>query len=621
MFLLNLSLDSKIHLAPMLEPVETLGGCVLTSSPTSPKCIIIFVLKNQNVMLHCRPKDKNWTKVKCNLSQEDFFDGEIVISKANLYARLTSSSRNCLVFTTIESLVTGTASWSSLWLDPYLNTFHNMPDQYLFRKQIVKHVVVSKEDVLLVVVLFYGRAVVEVCFFSFQIGEDGKPCWRREKGMNRCVFYLGGKNNMSFSINHDAMQHDCLYILRSYDEKELLYKIDMDDQTSVFKLIPDEVIMDRKNLCWIVPPRTRRIKKEIGTSSHMIRSIEEEENSSDISRQWADIPTDLLELLLSKLSLVDCIYIPTVCKSWSCVPNHLQEAKVWPWLMYCLKDSNLCKFIDPLYGKEYSMDLKFLGFDSDKIALHFSKDGWVLVSCGNGNNISISIINPFTRRVVKLPSCSLCSDSHSLSFSSVPTSPDFVVFGITFFALFTWRPGQEKWNDLNGSSNPGNFYFARNNPVFFLGEVYCLGRTGNLAVFDLETMECEVLDWPEPILSEKPAREKEDCYLMEIEGELISVFPNGGMEGSFRIFKLDQSEMDWIELDDLRDLTLFIDRRSSIAKRAPWESCANRIYFPRFDDDNKLGAFYSMETKKYYPKVYGLTEPLNCVWIEPNFNS
>ncbi|KAJ3694879.1 hypothetical protein LUZ60_000256 [Juncus effusus] len=447
--------------------------------------MLIFVLKNQNFILHCRPKDQNWTKVKCNISEENFFNGEIVICKGNLYARLSSSSRNYVVFTTLESLVTEIANWSSVWRDPYLNTFHNMPDEYNLRKQIITHMMVFREEVLLVMVLFYGRAVMEVCIFSFRIGEDRKPCWRREKGVNHCVFFLGGKNNISFAINHDTMQHDCIYLLRSYDEKELLYKIDIDDQMSIFRLIPHEVIMDRKNLCWILPSRTRRLKKEIGTSSRRIRSIEtdiskEEENTIEISRQWADIPTDLLELLLSKLSLVDRIYIPTVCKAWSSVPNHSHEAKAWPWLMYCPRDTSQCRFIDPLYGKEYRMDLKFLGFDSDEITLHFSKDGWVLVSCGSGTNIFI--INPFTRETVKLPPCSVWGRSHSLSFSSVPTSPDFIVFGITCFVLFTWRPGEERWNQLSGWSNPGGFYFACNNPVFFLGEVYCLGRTGNLAV-------------------------------------------------------------------------------------------------------------------------------------------
>ncbi|KAJ3683287.1 hypothetical protein LUZ60_013514 [Juncus effusus] len=280
--------------------------------------------------------------------------------------------------------------------------------------------------------------------------------------------------------------------------------------------------------------------------------------------------------------------------------------------MYCPKDASQCMFIDPLYGKEYCMDLKFLG--SDRITLHFSKDGWVLVSCGE----NIFIINPFTRKTIKLPP-RLNRSCHCLSFYSEPTSPDFMVFGIYYFGLFTWSPGETRWNELSGSSNEGEFHDACNNPIFFRGEVYYLGRTGNLAVFNPKTKLRRVLDWPEPFLSDELARDEEDCYLMEIEGELFSVFPgNEGIEDSFQVFKLDQSEMDWIELHDLGDLTLFIDRRNSIAKRAPLRNCANRIYFPRFDDDNKHGAFYSMETHKYYPKVCGLMEPLNCVWIEPN---
>ncbi|KAJ3683285.1 hypothetical protein LUZ60_013512 [Juncus effusus] len=610
----------------MPESVENLGGCVITTSPKSPNCSVIFALKDQNYLLHSKPKDENWTKELCSFAEENFRNGEVVVCNGMLCALFSFFSRHYAVFNYVNSLVSGTASWSTMSIIPSLCVFHNMPDDYNNdRTEKVAHVAVFGEDVvLLFVVLFYGRVVMEVCIFSLRIGADGKPCWRRETGVKGYTFFLGGRNNVAFTTNHEKLQHDCIYLLRSYHEEVLLYTIDMDNQTFSFELIPDEAFMDSNNLCWVVPSRTRKTKKKIGRLSLTIRSIEddsttirmEEENSSDISSQWADLPTELLESLISNLSLVERIYIRAVCKAWSSIPNHLHEAKVWPWLMYCPKKSNQCRFIDPLHGKEYSMDLKFLG--SKKITLHFSKDGWVLASSGK----NLFVINPFTRKTVKLPCYRLDEETHGLSFSSVPTSPDFVVFGIKGFELVTWSRGKSKWN-RKSVSNEVEFDFSFNNPVFFREEVYFLGRIGNLGVFNPKTKKCRILDRPTPILDLLDVLDEyvEDCYLMEIEGELISVFPgNEDIEDSYRVFKLDETEMDWIELHDLGDLTLFIDRRNSIAKRVPFRDCANRIYFPRFDDGDKRGAFYSIETCKYCPRVYGLTEPINCVWIEPNLN-
>ncbi|KAG8087496.1 hypothetical protein GUJ93_ZPchr0010g9705 [Zizania palustris] len=77
--------------------------------------------------------------------------------------------------------------------------------------------------------------------------------------------------------------------------------------------------------------------------------------------------------------------------------------------------------------------------------------------------------------------------------------------------------------------NHGVEHFGFNNPVMFCGEFYCLGRKGNLGVFDPTSDTWRILDKPEPIHAEMDLlqddhRGREFCYLVDMEGELVSVF-------------------------------------------------------------------------------------------------
>lgn len=51
-------------------------------------------------------------------------------------------------------------------------------------------------------------------------------------------------------------------------------------------------------------------------------------SSSASSPPWHDLPLDLLELIVSNLSLVDRLRFLAVCKSWSKVSNPVEQANV-----------------------------------------------------------------------------------------------------------------------------------------------------------------------------------------------------------------------------------------------------------------------------------------------------
>ncbi|KAK3121844.1 hypothetical protein QOZ80_8BG0661720 [Eleusine coracana subsp. coracana] len=155
---------------------------------------------------------------------------------------------------------------------------------------------------------------------------------------------------------------------------------------------------------------------------------------------------------------------------------------------------------------------------------------------------------------------------------------------------------------------------------------YCLGRKGNLGVFDPGSQDPEsawtILDKPEPIHADmdffdEDHEGRELCYLVELAGGLVSVFMRNSAEPP-RVFKLDEKKMSWVEVQDIDGAALFLDTRASYSVASPEGGRGNRIYFPRFSEDGKQPAFYDMETKMYSPSVYGLKQPLQCVWVVPN---
>lgn len=103
------------------------------------------------------------------------------------------------------------------------------------------------------------------------------------------------------------------------------------------------------------------------------------------------------------------------------VSNPVAQAKVWPWLMHCVRQDGACKMFDPLCGVEYSMKVGPFDANSAGLPLLQRRVGDRHPECDN-----IFVINPFTKEIVKLSMASGWYRFTGISFSSVPTSPDCV---------------------------------------------------------------------------------------------------------------------------------------------------------------------------------------------------
>lgn len=359
-------------------------------------------------------------------------------------------------------------------------------------------------------------------------------------------------------------------------------------------------------------------------------SPEEQQISNYLSACWHDLPLELLEVVASNLCLVSRLRFTSVCKTWSMVSNPIEQAKVWPWLMHVSKQDGACNMFDPLNGAGYTLQVEAFKTEDDVgLVLRSSKDGWVVASAGLKSD-NILIINPFTKDIVKPPKFdNLPYHSQGVTFSTSPTSPDCIVFAVCGtdrgdgVTVATWRPGDSAWSELYFHHEEEESFFpvANNNPIYFRGEFYCLGRKGNIRVFNPSEDTSIVLEKPEPIYAELNVFDDDHegakfCYLVELEGELISVFMRNADEPP-RVFKLDQTKMAWAEMEDIGGAALFLDYRASYGMVWPGAGKGNKIFFPRYSEDGKHAAFYDLETKMYHPTFYGVKEPLNCVWVVP----
>ncbi|XP_078178897.1 F-box/kelch-repeat protein At1g57790-like [Carex rostrata] len=297
----------------------------------------------------------------------------------------------------------------------------------------------------------------------------------------------------------------------------------------------------------------------------------------------------------------------------SILPSFSQQ----PWLLqlHGTKEGTI-SFINPSNGRteersvpEMQGKMKWLGSDG-KLTIHFSKDGWIIAS---NRKWSLFILNSLTKQGIKLP-LSVLTWSYMInkvifSFSSVPTDSDCIVLGVcTYFRsceLCAWHRRQLSSNrgyvDLSGNL----FRPTSASPVFIKGEFYILGREGDLLVFNPITKKLRFLSIPVPIHSRRGSEIKEeDCYLPDLAGDqLIYVLKESTM-ASYVVYRLDQSKMIWVELDDLGDMTAFLSPRSSMLRLSRNKMYVNGMLFPKFyGKGRKKPVFFSIQNHAFQPMM------------------
>ncbi|KAI3939926.1 hypothetical protein MKW98_029702 [Papaver atlanticum] len=160
---------------------------------------------------------------------------------------------------------------------------------------------------------------------------------------------------------------------------------------------------------------------------------------------------DSIEAIAKFLHPVDYINFRLVCKEYSMILPALNRKStsiratattyLSPWLILLFEDGEqaFCNAIDPMHNNnKYRMKV------SDEFpvgaTIRYSKDGWLLMSIGKK---TVFCYNPFTKPMIRLPDLPDDYVLGGMSFSSTPTSRNCVVIAIT-----NWCP----WSDVSGEA-------------------------------------------------------------------------------------------------------------------------------------------------------------------------
>ncbi|KAJ1701201.1 hypothetical protein LUZ63_000980 [Rhynchospora breviuscula] len=629
-FFLDLNSLLKVHL-PSLPEFTTLPrekiiytNFSLSSSPNHPNCVVILhVVKidtepltvQERFFLCCQPHDARWNKI---LHGQEIWGAPSAILDGKIY----TFGVDCVIVFDVLSLLAGQ-------VDARTISAPKLP-QFPIKNMVHHNLVKSCGCIYLVRLHHYCQGPINnIDIHCLDISSHE---WLRVDSMGDRAFFLSNMSCVSVCATDVGVECNCIYYLTFYGRNEgRIYKFCLEDQTMTFSLTPTDENAVGSRFCWFVP--TRMPKRTImGSSAHPTNDLNEVftdkiimENkiTSSFSRPWNDLPMDLVESLLPHLSSVDALRFFTVCKTWNLASDSIQKAKTWPWLMYQEKSDGTCKLLDPLNGKEYTTSV---GLPSSVFPIRMlcSKEGWVIVLDAAN---AMFMVNPLNEDVVELPPLKKFNANFcGITFTSIPTSPDCVV--LAFCAdingdiyIYKWHSGDKDWTFICDYESPPMHTAAKTNPIFFQGEFYCLAKTGELGIFNPVDKTWRMLDKLRSVYLEDeiPNTGMEDCYLLELDGNLISVFKCNYSNNDVRIIKLDTEKMEWIPVKDLAGWTIFLDPRSSFAKPSPHKSWSNKILFTAFCSTTiKTCATYCMESKRYDIHFCDTKKPFDCVWLEPN---
>ncbi|KAL6606649.1 hypothetical protein ACP70R_042302 [Stipagrostis hirtigluma subsp. patula] len=563
-FLLDLGSLSKVALPPLLEPFRN-PGCAL-SSPTPPDWAVVLVTScNARFLLYCRPGDSEWSK----LAVDDGLACDILGSRGRIYAA-SSLSYKIMVINMLDP--SSGVHVEEMVEDELTQRLVPPPNnESPLYGSALSHWVDSGGEVFLLRLNWYGYRSYGLRDVDVHRFDTTKLSLELVESIGDRTIFVAMDCVAVSPATAAGTEPDCVYLMYPFPGEGLrLYTIRLREKTITFSLVPTGC---SNPLYWAIPQSFRmESSKSLADLSNKVGSVGAlswksrqslvlDENRKDDAVPWSTLTIDYIELVVPKLSFIDYLRLRATCRYWSKITKPIQDAKAYPMLMsICSNLGDKYHLFDPMTAKEYNLlnQGKRL-FYGDKLLVVFSKCGWVLIAEGRTH---VTAVNPFTKEAFEIPPSALYGYTGT-SFSSVPTSPDFVVLMVYIWrdkvSVSVWHAGDEDWTYLRFELED-EFSLIYSNPVFFEGEFYCLGSLGNLAVFNPCDMKWRVLDKPECIYNEDDfTTGNSRAHLVEFRGELIAVFVPQH-ETPIEMFKFDRSHMVWTKLERLDGATMFVDK-------------------------------------------------------------
>ncbi|XP_057443537.1 uncharacterized protein LOC130735627 [Lotus japonicus] len=346
----------------------------------------------------------------------------------------------------------------------------------------------------------------------------------------------------------------------------------------------------------------------------------------EVSNSWSDIPQDLLEEIVRKLTLVDYLNCRRVCQSWRRIVKDAvatkgtcPPARQFPFLMLLppnFQNKNpVTTLLDITQENNTSYTIPIPQtwrgcFDFDRV---FSVQGWVVFQKiyykENWNYDLLLFCNPVSGERFELPHLPLFQGqdfTHKIYVKPVfstapPNSSDFVVV----LCAILYLPQEDRWRhqlafykvtDKKWALIPTDQSQRFSEFVILDRKLYAMSmllyKSGCVTVFNLtdsnnitfEKLEPERI---QPVLSRT-------CMLARDGDEILLVVPDSRIIREitgFCVFKLDMmcGGSRWIEVDDLGDLVLLMDSAGIQV------ISAKDINLPRKLSEGNCIIFYSVE--------------------------
>ncbi|XP_042029387.1 F-box/kelch-repeat protein At1g57790-like [Salvia splendens] len=340
--------------------------------------------------------------------------------------------------------------------------------------------------------------------------------------------------------------------------------------------------------------RRRRRKMKLSETIRGNRQVSK--GQRDVQLTQSQLPTKILEVIFSKLSLRDNIRASAVCREWLTIAVSVRMANK---------------------RKTYWLELPEL--DGSRICC--AKDGWLLLY--KPRTQSIFFCCPYTREFINLPKLELIHQI--VTFSAAPTSPSCILFTIkhvspTIVAVSTCRPGKTEWTTVNCQNRLPFISSIWNKIVYCQGLFYCLSLTGWLGVYDPEKSTWAVHTVPPPKFLENLSVKNwwKGKFMAEHNGDVFVIYTSAAINPM--IYKLDQTNKVWVEMQTLGGMALFANFLSSHARRDLLGTMTNNVYFSKVRFYGKRCVSYSLNNGRYYPRKqrydWGEQDPFESVWIE-----
>ncbi|XP_024010225.1 F-box protein At4g00893 [Eutrema salsugineum] len=334
---------------------------------------------------------------------------------------------------------------------------------------------------------------------------------------------------------------------------------------------------------------------------------------------FADLPTVLLEIIMSQLVLKDNIRASAACKSWLEAAVSVRVVEKHPWILYFPKHGHLFKLCDPLTWKSNPLKLPELAGST----VCYSRDGWLLMHrCESQDTF---FFNPFSKELISLPKIDL--SFREIAFSCSPTSDDCVVVAIHFaVSISTCCPGATEWftkhhiifPPFQTQSRP----FHKQSTLLYVDDQFYGFNEAIGCLYSFYPYSRRLYVHSSACIDryQQSSGCQKTVFLGEKKGELFLICTSGNEKPL--VYKLVSWK--WEEMSNamLDGLTIFVSLyNSELRTNLPW--MRNNLYFSRFGYNRKR-ASYSFDEDRYTPPMkwnrWLELCPPQCVWIDPPNN-